>query len=714
MNKFLKHILVVVSIVIFGQLNAQKCGTDHAILDQMMQDPAMKAKIDKFYAQAQNNPNMSKATKIIIPVVVHVIHSNENGNISLAQIQSGIDAINIDFSKLNADTSQIRPIFAGLAGTADIEFRLAKIDPNGNCTEGVTRVNSYLSFDNRNEVKALAQWDENKYFNVWLVNSIRAGSGTGTTLGYAQFPFSTTSADLNTYGIVVRHDEWGTIGTASGGNGRTVTHEMGHCFNLLHTFQSGCGNNCINSGDRICDTPPASNSTFGCNLSNNTCSNDATGSSSAFSTNVPDMLENYMSYDDCQYMFTQLQVNVMRATLNNSAYPWLINLVSSSNLVATGTNNGYVPQNCDPIVHFETPNDIVYACVGDTVTLTDNYTYNGTVSSYNWTLTGATPSTSTSANPQIVYNSPGVYDVKLTTSPGNSSQTAQRKVVVTDGNAATYSGINYVENFESPLRFFNEYTVENPTGITKWVQSNIAGYNSSSSARLNNNAKNSSNIFSQGDGEIESFVTPPIDMSNVVNPKMTFQIAYKKRSNSSSDYIEIFTSFDCGKTWNARWSFLNSAMRSVTAVDQQDFVPTSASEWKQLTALFPGGVLSGQNNVRFKIKFISGEGNNCYIDDLTISGSVGLNDNLAEQIGLSIYPNPTRGESVIQFNLNQSTSVSVDIMDVSGRKVSQITNQNLGSGMQYLTINSNQLDEGVYFVQMTINGERIVKKLVVN
>ncbi len=712
MNKFFKQIFVIGLIVAFGQLKAQECGTDNAILEQLIQDPAMKAKIDKFYAQAQNNPNMSKATKIIIPVVVHVIHSNGIGNISLAQIQSGIDVLNTDFNKLNADTSQIRPIFAGLADAADIEFRLARKDPNGICTEGVNRVNSFLSYNSRDEVKALGQWDENKYFNVWLVNSISGGSGGGTVVGYGQFPFSTTSATLNTYGIVVRQDQWGTIGTAAGGDGRTVTHEIGHCFNLLHTFQSGCGSNCINSGDRICDTPPASNSTFGCNKTNNTCSNDATGSSSAFSTNVPDMLENFMSYDDCQFMFTQMQVNVIRSVLNNSSYPWLISLVSSSNLVATGTNDGYVPQNCNPIVHFETPNDIVYACVGDTVTLLDNFTYNGAVSSYNWSLVGATPATSSSANPQVVYNAAGVYDVKLTTSPGNSTQTAQRKIVITDGNSISYTGVSYVENFESPLRFFNEYTVEDPTGFSKWVQSNIAGYNSSSSARLNNNAK-AGTIFTQANGEIESFVTPAIDMSNVVNPTMTFQIAYKKRSNSSSDYIEIFTSFDCGKTWNARWSFLNSAMMSVSSIGQQDFVPASASDWKQLTALFPGGVLNGQSNVKFKIKFISGEGNNCYIDDLTISGAVGLDENLAHKIGLSIYPNPTKDESVMQFNLEQASTVSIDVMDVSGRKVSQIANKTLNSGMHYLKINSEQLDAGIYFVQMNINGERAVKKLVV-
>ncbi|MFW6302534.1 MAG: PKD domain-containing protein, partial [Bacteroidales bacterium] len=48
---------------------------------------------------------------------------------------------------------------------------------------------------------------------------------------------------------------------------------------------------------------------------------------------------------------------------------------------------------------------------GETVNFTDQST--GTITAYNWTLTGATPNSSTDASPSPVYNTAGTYDVNL-------------------------------------------------------------------------------------------------------------------------------------------------------------------------------------------------------------------------------------------------------------------------------------------------------------
>lgn len=715
-KSIIKASIVASLLFTFSEVSAQKCGTDHTVYEQMLQDPVSRKNIEQFYEQAQLTNAGDKAPTIVVPVVVHVIHNNGVGNISLAQIQDGIDKINRDFNKTNADTSLIRSVFANLSGRADIQFRLAKIDPNGQCTEGVTRVNSYLTYNKRNEVKALAQWDENKYFNVWLVNSIQSSGGTGTTLGYAQFPFSTNGSSLNTYGIVVRNDEWGGIGTAQGGNGRTVTHEMGHCFNLLHTFQSGCGSSCSNSGDRICDTPPAATETFGCNLSNNTCTNDASGPS-AFSTNVPDQMENYMSYDDCQYMFTQNQVNVMRSTLSSSAYPWLLNLVSASNLVATGTNDNYVPQNCKPIAHIESPNKVILGCVGDTITFTDNYTYNGPVQSYNWTLTGAVPSTSSAANPSVVYNTPGKYNYTfaVTGQGGTSSQFISQKVIITDGGNTPYDGVLYEEDFQNALNVFNEFIVENPTGTTKWERTTTAGFNSSASFKLNNNARNGT-VFTQGFDEVESFITPSIDMSNSSSPKLEFKIAYRKRSATSSDNIEIQTSIDCGKTWTNRWSFTTNDILGSNGISQADFTPTSASQWTTVSVFTFQGNLNGQPNVMFKIKFNSRDGNNAYIDDLKIFGTpiVGVNENALDKLNIEIFPNPTKDDFTLRFDNLKASPINVYLTDITGRRMMDVMSaKQLPIGKQMQQVYTDNLKAGIYFMVLEQEGERVVRKLII-
>jgi hypothetical protein len=75
---------------------------------------------------------------------VHIIHNGEaigiGANISDAQIQSQIDVLNEDFRRRNADKTQTPSVFAPIAADVNIEFRLACTAPNGNPTNGITRV----------------------------------------------------------------------------------------------------------------------------------------------------------------------------------------------------------------------------------------------------------------------------------------------------------------------------------------------------------------------------------------------------------------------------------------------------------------------------------------------------------------------------------------------------------------------------------------------
>jgi PKD repeat protein len=60
-------------------------------------------------------------------------------------------------------------------------------------------------------------------------------------------------------------------------------------------------------------------------------------------------------------------------------------------------------------------------CEAETISFTD--LSSGNITSWNWSFPGGTPSESTIENPSIVYYSAGSYDVSLTISDGNNSQT---------------------------------------------------------------------------------------------------------------------------------------------------------------------------------------------------------------------------------------------------------------------------------------------------
>jgi len=649
----------------------------------------------------QNN----KAPIVTVPVVVHVIHYNGIGNIVKQQIDDGIRVLNEDFQMLNSDTANTRAIFQNIAADVQIEFKLANIDPNGNCTEGVNRINSFLTYDKRNEVKALSYWPSNQYLNVWLVNTIR-GSGAGTTLGYAQFP---NSGNLSTYGLVCRNDQWGNIGSGSGSGGRTATHEVGHCFSLFHPFQGGCGSSCNGSGDFVCDTPPTSASTFGCNYTNNTCSNDATGNSTQnpnpYTTNVPDQLENYMSYDDCQSLFTAGQKTRMQASF--SVYSHLNNLRSNSNLVATGTNNGYVAQNCPPKAYIiDAQQKLV--CIGGQATFSEDSYQGDTITVYNWSFPGANPSTSSVANPTVTYITAGKHDVTLiiTNSGGSDTLVMQDYVTVKDP-AVAYNGFAYNDGFESFTGFNNEWIVLDPTGNSKWTRTQSSSFSGNSSVYLPN--------YNVGSNESDFLISPSIDLRQVVNPRFGFEVAFKNQTGSS-DQLWCSISTNCGQSWTTRGVLTASSTLNTGTLNNANFIPSSASDWKTIF-ITTTAAMRTSSNVLFRFEFKSGGGNNIYIDNFRVDGAstVGINDNELLNNSFTAFPNPvTYGKLNINFMLDKAAdNARLFVTNMVGQQVKEVYTGSLNNDPYQFEINTNELAPGVYFISLKTGSQNITRKIII-
>jgi len=182
----------------------------------------------------------AKAGPITIPVVVHVVYNNASENISVAQVDSQIKALNRDYQAKNTDKSKVPVVWNGLVADVKIKFELATKDPKGNSTDGITRTKTAeTSFGTDDGVKSSATggidaWPTDKYLNIWVCN---LGEGL---LGYAQFPGGPAATD----GVVILNIGFGTVGTAAApyNLGRTTVHEVGHWLNLNHIW--GDTNDC--------------------------------------------------------------------------------------------------------------------------------------------------------------------------------------------------------------------------------------------------------------------------------------------------------------------------------------------------------------------------------------------------------------------------------------------------------------------------------------
>jgi PKD repeat protein len=603
--KFYFSLLLVATFVpsfisIKAQTNIIKCATDEHVHHMMQEDPALTPELFEEVMEISDGP-MTQSFRSVkyVPVVVHVIHSNGVGDIDYEQIESAIDMLNEDFRRLNSDASQTRTAFQPYAADSEVEFGLAKVDPSGQCTNGVVRVNNpSLSFAADDAVKSLSYWPSDEYFNIWVVNEIDLGfGGGGIILGYAQFP---GFGSWSTYGVVIRHDRMGRIGTAGFGD-RTLTHEVGHCFNLSHTFQSGCGSNCNNSGDRVCDTPPSAQDTYGCNFSQNTCSNDQIGSS--FTTDMPDQIENYMSYDDCQNMFSLGQKTRMINALNGISQ--LISLTSPSNVADKDILNPN-PGVCK--ADFEVDRRVV--CENQIVQYNDQSYFNPIT--HNWSFTGGDPITSTLQNPSVTYAVAGVYDVSLSVGDNTNvvSNFKQDFMTVLEDRGST-SPVTEDFEFTGELRD-NGWFVDNEATGAGWFSYPNAGSGSTRSMYYN----------AHGNGETKfSVESSTYDLSNLTSGQLDFDYAYRSTGVGSGELglLRLYISTDCGQNWAL--NYINAGAGLQTGSNQSwPFTFPSSTEWTTATMNIPGVYL--REGVRFKFEFDARNTNNLFIDNIMVSGSL--------------------------------------------------------------------------------------------
>lgn len=606
-----------------------------------------------------------------------------------------------------------------LPADCNIEFRLATKDPLGNCTDGVVRVFTSKTNDANDGTgfKGESYWNAYSYLNIWVVNNIDMDLGTGTVLGYAQFPgFGLLSTD----GIAVIASN---IDTRNSG-GRTATHEVGHWLSLRHIWGDAlCGS------DDVADTPIAANPNFGVCGNNPAYIGQFGGSSTYYTTPYnptgcgpgnPDgeMFNNYMDYSDdkCMNMFTLGQKARMDYTLEGDGNEPGIRsyMVSEINLENTGVADPYTPGDCAPISLFyfqQSSGDFAtqrMICAGQDVRFFES-AYNGDVDDYSWTFEGGTPATSSSADPTIDYNTPGIYDVTLEVSNGvgSNSSTVENMVIVSSTTAQYHNNWGYVDNYWVEETFLQDYVIFNQDGSdNKWEW--YEGLNGGSSGHQSVRMYNVDNFL----GEVDELISPSYDLSTLSSPTLQFKYSGAAIDNTPADQLRVMVSEDCGESWSTRETFSGFELTNAGLVSTS-YKPNALSPWESVTISL--GSFANKPNVRVKFKWTSGDrGNNFYIDDLTISGSpIGMQD-LEHQIGLSVAPNPTTDMTSVTMTLPEAATISMEIVDVLGRDARNVITREMTNGTHKFDINLGDYAIGVYYLRIMVDNDMVIKKIVKN
>jgi hypothetical protein len=379
------------------QQSGGRCGSDRIVFQSPVIAPS-----DCDMNGTRINADYTDGRTLVVQVVFHLVQKTDGtGNITDDQVRSQIQVLNEDYDAL-ANTH------GSMGNNASIKFVLARFDPMGNPTTGIERVtnNAYFSEGDASTsaMKNALHWDTTRYLNIYS-----SGLDASGLLGYATFP--TESAGLAEDGVVLAYQSVGVNPAFTPYDlGASATHEVGHYFGLLHTFQTplnshstqdtGCTGNAntpYQQGDFISDTPRDASSHGGCTPAPSDCGDAG--------KMVP--IENYMEYtdDSCMTKFTVEQVNRMRCSIVNyravNTEPKSLFTFAANHLALTFTSTSTDAESTAAQLH------------------------------YNWDFGDG--ATSTDQNPMHTYAAAGNYNVKLeVVDPGSAANTSTQAIAVSD------------------------------------------------------------------------------------------------------------------------------------------------------------------------------------------------------------------------------------------------------------------------------------------
>jgi subtilisin family serine protease/PKD repeat protein len=255
---------------------------------------------------------------------------------------------------------------------------------------------------------------------------------------------------------------------------------------------------------------------------------------------------------------------------------------------------------------------------------TINYNVGGANQTFNWTGNLSTGQTQVVTLASITANSGNITLTASTLNPnGNTDQNS-----LNDQSQATFNvlstslGLPFTESFSTNSLTNGTWSLSNPDNDKTWEMLTVSGTTpGTTGAKMDffNYAQSS-----QRDG----LISPSLNFNGYTSINMTFEHAYRRFNQTTTDSLIVYVSTNCGTSWQRVLSAGEDASGSfaTASTNTNSFNPAASTEWCMGTvgadcfAVDLSAFAGNEVLVKFE-GFNSGTvGNNLYLDNINITG----------------------------------------------------------------------------------------------
>lgn len=166
---------------------------------------------------------------------------------------------------------------------------------------------------------------------------------------------------------------------------------------------------------------------------------------------------------------------------------------------------------------------------------------------------------------------------------------------------------------------------------------------------------------------------------------------------ASNDRLEGYISYDCGENWTKVYDKAGADLKTTDPVEPF-FVP-NASQWATDTITITDFESS---EALFKFEVVSDWGNNLFLDNIQVeSMTTSANNPISVVNDPSVFPNPSSGQSTLQFELQERQRINIAIYDALGQQVTTVDERVFDAGFYRLPLLLNSYSSGKYRIVFT-------------